>query len=47
MYYTSQDNIPKNIVLEEKIENVELIKKVLCDKCNHNIKFSFLKKVTY
>lgn len=44
MYYTSQDNIPKNIVLEEKIENVELIKKVLCDKCNHNIKFSFPQK---
>ncbi len=44
MYYTSQDNIPKNIVLGEKIENVELIKKVLCDKCNHNIKFSFPQK---
>lgn len=44
MYYTSQDNIPCNIIIEEKIENIELIKKVLYDKCNHSIKFSFPQK---
>lgn len=44
MYYTSLDEIPHNIIVEEKIENAELVKKAISDKCGYNVKLIFPQK---
>ncbi len=44
MYYLSQDEAPKNIIVDEKQENTELLKKVISEKCGHSVKFIFPQK---
>ncbi|MGN0613957.1 MAG: excinuclease ABC subunit UvrC [Porcipelethomonas sp.] len=44
MYYLSQDEIPKNIVVDEKQENWELLKTAFAEKCGHSVKFIFPQK---
>ncbi len=44
MYYLSQDEVPKNIIVDEKQENTELLKKVISEKCGHAVKFTYPQK---
>lgn len=46
MYYLSQNEIPKNIVLEKKEDNAEILKQALTEKCSHSVKFTFPQKGT-
>lgn len=44
MYYTYQDEIPKNIYIEEEFDGYELINKALTEKCGYHVKFIFPKR---
>lgn len=44
MYYLSQNEIPKNIVIEKYEDSTELLKKALSEKSGHNVKFTFPQK---
>lgn len=44
MYYLSQEEVPKNIIVDEKQENTELLKKAISEKCGHTVKFIFPQK---
>ena len=47
MYYTYQDEIPKNIYIEEEFDGYELINKALTEKCGYHVKFIFPKEGKY
>ena len=44
MYYLSQEDVPKNIIVDEKQENALLLKTVISEKCRHSVKFIFPQK---
>ncbi|MCD8094776.1 MAG: excinuclease ABC subunit UvrC [Ruminococcus sp.] len=39
-FYSSREDIPRDILLDEPIENVELIERYLSEKCGHRVKIS-------
>ena len=46
IYYMRQEEIPSNIFLDEKIDNAELIRKALSDKCGHSVRITVPQKGT-